>query len=532
MESNLFIPLTIQARKTKNGNSLATQESTTETGSTNEESITNTLLTTTNKQSTTKITTPEMIKTTTTAIITSKTISTTTTASTITIFSTTSASTSSTTTSTTTSSTTLSITSSTTSSTTVETSPTISEALSTTVETSPTTSETSPITSEALSTTVETSPTTSEALSTTSEALPTTVETSPTTSETLPTTSETSLETTSEISTTSTTTTVITTSSSTTVCLISSQSSWSQTATTIFGSQAGTSGSTLSLISGPTGMYYDGSNNLLTITDLGNQRILQFSLNNPPSAATVIAGGNGHGCNMNQFRSVDGISVDNSGQFYIGDYDCGRFVRFPSNSNSATNGTLLSSSNAIAEVFINPLTNDVYFVGAVNNAIYMFVGGSGSQVTVAGGNGGGDALNQLSGPNGVYYDYLYTNALYVADSNNHRVMKFPSGSTSVTFGTVVAGGHGAGSGANQFNSPRSILVDSSGTLYIADGNNHRVQRWPLNAISGTTIVGTGTSGTAANQLNVPEQILFDKYNNLLVADRYNNRIQLFNLTTC
>ncbi|CAF4187301.1 unnamed protein product, partial [Adineta steineri] len=314
-------------------------------------------------------------------------------------------------------------------------------------------------------------------------------------------------------------------------CPVSSQSAWSQTATTIFGSQAGTSGSTLSLLSGPTGMYYDGSNNLITIADLGNQRVLQFSLNNPPSATTVIAGGNGYGCNMNQFRSVDGISVDNSGQFYIGDYDCGRFVRFPSNSNSATNGTLLSSSNAIGEVFVNPLTNDVYFAGAVNNAIYMFVGGSGSQVTVAGGNGGGSALNQLSGPNGVYYDYLYTNTLYVADSNNHRVMKFPSGSTSATYGTVVAGGNGAGSGANQFNSPRSILVDSSGTLYISDGNNNRVQRWPLNAISGTTIVGTGTSGTAANQLNVPEQILFDRYHNLLVADRYNNRIQLFNITT-
>ncbi|CAF4267236.1 unnamed protein product, partial [Adineta steineri] len=109
-------------------------------------------------------------------------------------------------------------------------------------------------------------------------------------------------------------------------------------------------------------------------------------------------------------------------------------------------------------------------------------------------------------------------ALYVTDTGNHRIMKFPSGSTSATYGTVVAGGNGAGSGANQLNNPRSILVDSQGTLYISDGDNNRVQRWLQNAKSGTTIVG-GTKGTASNQLRWPEQILFDKYNNLLVSDR-------------
>ncbi|CAF0890466.1 unnamed protein product [Adineta steineri] len=467
-ESNLFVPL---VKKAKNGNTLTTQESTIETGTTNGEPTTNTLLITINKQSATEITTPETLKTTvttiTTATMTSTTISITTATSTITIFLTTSASTSS------------------------------SSESSTTSEAS---SETS------LETTSEASSETS--LETTSEA-----------------SSETSLETTSEISTTSTTTT----SSSTTVCPLSSQSAWSQTAITIFGSQAGTSGSNLTLLSQPVGMYYDGSNNLLTITDLRNQRILQFSLNISSSVATIIAGGNGYGCNMNQFRSPDGIGIDSSGQFYIGDYDCGQLVRFPSNSNSATNGTLLSSSGGVAQVFVNSLTNDVYFVGSVDNAIYMFVGGSGSRVIAAGGNGNGNALNQLSGPNGVYYDYLYTSSLYVTDTGNNRVMKFPSDSTSATYGTVVAGGNGVGSGANQFNNPRSILVDNSGTLYIADASNNRVQRWLQNAASGTTIVG-GTQGAASNQLTGPEQILFDKYNNLLVADRHNNRIQLFNIT--
>ncbi|CAF1044652.1 unnamed protein product [Adineta steineri] len=294
------------------------------------------------------------------------------------------------------------------------------------------------------------------------------------------------------------------------VCSLSSQSSWSQNATTIFGSQAGTSGSNLTLLYDPIGMYYDGPNNMLIVADSGNQRILRFSLDNPLSVATVIAGSNGYGCNMNQFQGLYGIGVDSSGQSYVTDFFCNQIVRFPSNSNSTTFGTLLGSIALAASISINQLTNDTYVVSNNDNAVYKFVGGNGPAVVAAGGNGNGNALNQLSGPVGVYYDYLYTNSLYVADSNNNRVLKFPSGSTNATYGTVVAGDNGAGTGANQLNNPRSIIVDSSGTLYIADTYNNRIQRWLQNATSGITIVG-GIQGTASDQLYFPETVLFDKY---------------------
>ncbi|CAF1064143.1 unnamed protein product [Adineta steineri] len=315
------------------------------------------------------------------------------------------------------------------------------------------------------------------------------------------------------------------------VCHLSSQSTWSQTATTIFGSQAGTSGSTLLLLNSPNGMYYDQPNNRLVVADQGNQRILQFSLNNPPSVATVIAGSNGQGCNMNQFNNPAGVGRDSSGQLYVADYNCNQIVRFPSDSNSATSGTLLASVDTPTVISVNQLTNDIYVLSNTGSVVYKFVGGSGPPVVAAGGNGYGNALNQFLTPNGVYYDYLYTNALYVTDQNNYRIMKFPSGSTSATYGTVVAGGNGGGGAANQLNSPRSIVVDSSGSLYIGDQGNNRVIRWLQNATSGTTIVG-GTQGTASNQFNGLEQIVFDRYGNLLITDGGNNRIQLFSLTKC
>ncbi len=77
-------------------------------------------------------------------------------------------------------------------------------------------------------------------------------------------------------------------------------------------------------------------------------------------------------------------------------------------------------------------------------------------------------MNQLNTPNGVYFDYLYTNSLYVLDSGNNRVLKFPSGSTSATFGTIVAGSNSSGNGSNQLNNPRNLVVDSNEILYITD----------------------------------------------------------------
>ncbi|CAF1094651.1 unnamed protein product [Adineta steineri] len=400
----------------------------------------------------------------------------------------------------------------------------ISSTTTTTTPSSTSTSTTSAITTTTTTTLTATLSSTSTTTTTTSSSTSTSTSTTITSTTTLTTTQ-------SSTSTTTTSSTSTSTSISTTTTTVCSQPTWSQTATTIFGSQAGTSGSDLISLSTPVGMYYDGPNNMLTVVDDGNQRVLRFSINNSSSVATVIAGSNGLGCNMNQFYWPNGIGVDSSGRLYVADYYCNQVVRFPSNSNSTTSGTLLGSVTVAAFISINQLTNDIYVVSYSDNAIYEFVGGNGSAVVAAGGNGNGNALNQLSGPNGVYYDYLYTSSLYVTDNGNYRVMKYPSGSTSATYGTVVAGGNSVGSAANQLNNPRSVLIDSSGALYIADGSNNRIQRWLQNASSGTTVVG-GTQGTATNQLNWPETVLFDKYDNLLVVDRGNNRIQLFNLTTC
>ena len=106
-------------------------------------------------------------------------------------------------------------------------------------------------------------------------------------------------------------------------------------------------------------------------------------------------------------------------------------------------------------------------------------------LTVAGGNGKGNGINQLSNPCGLYVDDDQT--IYVADWSNHRIVEWKSGATS---GQVVAGGNGQGSGDHQLSYPQDVIVDKErDSLIICDYSNQRVVRWPRrNGTSGETII--------------------------------------------
>lgn len=95
-------------------------------------------------------------------------------------------------------------------------------------------------------------------------------------------------------------------------------------------------------------------------------------------------------------------------------------------------------------------------------------------------------------------------------------------------GITVAGTGTSGSGANQLNNPWNIYLDpQTDILYIADSQNHRIVKWLPNATSGITIIGTGSAGSLANQLNTPKDVFVDSSNNIYVADTNNQRVQFF-----
>jgi hypothetical protein len=76
--------------------------------------------------------------------------------------------------------------------------------------------------------------------------------------------------------------------------------------------------------------------------------------------------------------------------------------------------------------------------------------------------------------------------IYVADRNNHRVQKWtPDGSV-----TTVAGGNGQGSEPSKLNSPFGVALDTvSNSIIVSDPGNNRVQKWALTATEGYTLSG-------------------------------------------
>jgi DNA-binding beta-propeller fold protein YncE len=89
-----------------------------------------------------------------------------------------------------------------------------------------------------------------------------------------------------------------------------------------------------------------------------------------------------------------------------------------------------------------------------------------------GSSGSGDG--QFNHPYGVAIDT--SNNVYVADTDNHRIQKFTSDGTFLTeWGSDGALYGGLGEGL--FWGPSGVAVDSFGNVYVADTGNHRIQKF-------------------------------------------------------
>ena len=90
---------------------------------------------------------------------------------------------------------------------------------------------------------------------------------------------------------------------------------------------------------------------------------------------------------------------------------------------------------------------------------------------------------------------------------------------------TVAGGNGQGNELNQLYRPYGISVDDDQNIYIVDHYNHRIVEWKCNATSGQIVAGGNGEGNGTNQLDHPTDVIIDKENNsLIISDRLNRRV--------
>ncbi|CAF1336773.1 unnamed protein product [Adineta steineri] len=289
---------------------------------------------------------------------------------------------------------------------------------------------------------------------------------------------------------------------------------WKQNAITVAGGNG--HGQQLNQLIGPFGIFTDKNNNIF-IADHGNHRIVEWKYN--AKEGQIIAGGNGEGNRMDQLNSPTNMIVDQQNHsIIIADYLNRRVIQW------------LNQKQQILIDNINcwGLAMDkhgfFYVSDQGKNAVRRWKMGeyNNEGIIVAGGNGIGNQLNQFNVLSFIFVDE--DQSVYASDRNNHRVMKWRKDAKE---GTVVAGGNGEGDNLNQLSRPHGVVVDDLGQIYVVDTWNHRVMRWCEGKKEGEIVVGGNGEGSQSNLLYQPRGLSFDDEDNLYVSDYGNHRIQKF-----
>jgi DNA-binding beta-propeller fold protein YncE len=227
----------------------------------------------------------------------------------------------------------------------------------------------------------------------------------------------------------------------------------------------------------PVGVAVDASGNVY-VADFSNDMIRKIT---PAGVVTTLAGsttctwGSANGISTNaSFNGPNGVTVDASGNVYVADY-------------------------------FNNMIRKITPAGVVTT-----LAGS----TTSGSTDGTGTAAGFNGPRGVAVDA--TGNVYVADYSNNMIRKI----TPVGVVTTLAAG---------FNGPTGVAVDNFGNVYVADDGNNVIRKITpagvVTTLAGSTTLGsTNATGTAAS-FEYPYGVAVDASGNVYVADQGNNMIR-------
>ena len=316
----------------------------------------------------------------------------------------------------------------------------------------------------------------------------------------------------------------------------------------------------------------DASGNLV-VADTFNQRIRKVT----PGGVVTILAGQSRGYRDSELPSINwnigwnslvttaqkskssqvtvtsGTSLDASGTYFLYPSDSGNAMYYFA-SQADAGGCLINSSLNIAATITKSLgVSRNYTVGnldamfgsplgvVIDTSGNVFVSDSGNNlirkitpagyVTTLAGSGVAGFLDsngtnaQFSYPQGMALDT--SGNLFIADASNNRIRKvvISTGEVSTLAGSSQGFLDASGTIA-QFDNPRGIAVDTSGNVYVADANNHRVRQIVISTGQVSTLAGSSTQGTLDStgtnaQFVRPQGITVDMSGNVYLADAFN-----------
>jgi sugar lactone lactonase YvrE len=192
--------------------------------------------------------------------------------------------------------------------------------------------------------------------------------------------------------------------------------------------------------------------------------------------------------------------------------------------------------NSLSSIATN-FTGNVYIADTVNHTIRV-MSSAGVVTTIAGlagVSGSADGVGnqaRFNSPQGVAVDSIGN--LYVSDTFNNTIRRIsPDGTVTTLAGSPgISGAVDAVGAAARFSLPSGIVVDLTGTVYVADTGNHAIRRIETNGTVSTFAGFMGLSGSVDNivgsaaRFSSPVGLARDGSGNLWVADSVNNVIRL------
>jgi sugar lactone lactonase YvrE len=122
--------------------------------------------------------------------------------------------------------------------------------------------------------------------------------------------------------------------------------------------------------------------------------------------------------------------------------------------------------------------------------------------------------------------------LFVSDSSSHTIFKVtPEKVVTILAGTPGKSGAADGPGSKAlFNSPEGLVLDREGTLYVADSGNQTIRRITPEGEVSTFVGRSGKRGTVDGQgkaarLDRPASIAIDSTGTLYVTNGDDNQIR-------
>lgn len=260
----------------------------------------------------------------------------------------------------------------------------------------------------------------------------------------------------------------------------------------------------------------------------------------PPKTVSTLAGTGQPGFNDGvaataQFFNPRGVAVS-GGTVYVADYANHRVRAIAGGQVTTLAGTgtqgLVDGPAATSQLnFPVALAVDaagaVYVADSANDVIRKIAGGMVSTIAGDGTKGFSDgpvAGARFNFPSGIAVE---GGAIYVADTENHRIRKIAAGLVTTLAGDGVKSFVDGPVAGARFSSPGGIAV-AGGAVYVADTGNHRLRKIEAGVVS--TLAGTGVQGesdgpAASASFRAPMDVEVTGAL-LLVADQGNHRIRI------